>query len=323
MLTLSEIRDIAAGAVEIYEENGEYSFLRFEGEAREYYSEVGRSTAGILLDFVTDSDRIAFNYRCIKRVDRSHSFFDIYENGVLIGHSGKCFDEGEKEFSGRFESLLSSGEKRIMIYFPNLAEGRISELDLSEVAYAKRSEKKKSLLMMGDSITHGYDAYYPSLSYANTVARELDCETVNQAVGGEMFTVRCLPSVSSLQPDYITVAYGTNDWSWSHKTLEECRENAVEYFKKLRGLYPESEIFYISPLYRADNSRITEVGDLAGAVRCFSAVAESLGCSVINGEGLIPHHKGMFEDGYLHPNDLGFTQYANALLKELRKRGVN
>ncbi len=322
MLDLKNIRDITFGSIEVIAEGEEYRFIRFEGSARDFYGNVGLSTASVMLDFVTDSDKLAFDYRCIKRVDRFHCFFDVYENGVLICHSGKILGEEETELSGRVETALSLGEKRIQIYFPNLHEGRISRLELSAGAYIKRSEKRGRLLMLGDSITHGYDAYFPSLSYANTVATELDFEMTNQAIGGEMFKEKILPDTVSLAPDYITVAYGTNDWSWSGKTREECVKNAELFFGKLKRLYPRARIIYISPLYRGDNERITTVGDYFGAVECFKNVARSFGADVIDGWKLIAHSSAMFEDKYLHPNDLGFTQYAKALLKELSLLGV-
>ncbi len=322
MLSLSQIKSITFGALEVTEEYGEFCFRRFENTARDFYSSVGFSTASVLLDFLTDAEALSFDYRCIKRVDRCHCFFDIYENDVLIGHTGRVCEKEEAEFSGKYEVKLSSGSKRIRIYFPNLFEGRIKNLVLSGNTYIKRAEKSKKLLMMGDSITHGYDACFPSLSYANTVARELDFDMINQAVGGEMFKGASLPEKTSLSPDYITVAYGTNDWSWSHKTLDECIANERIYFEKLKALYPCSKIIYISPLYRGDNTRLTELGGFKESVRCFAETAAGYGASVIDGWELIPHTSEVFEDKYLHPNDLGFTQYAKALLRELYRLGI-
>ncbi len=322
MLLLSDIKKIAFGAIEICNEEEDFRFFRFENSARENYKLVGLSTASVMLDFITDSETLFFDYKCTRRVDRAHCFFDIYENNVLIGHTGKICEKEEVSLSGHYETKLSKGEKRIRIYFPNLYEGRISRFCLDEGASVKRSEKRGSILMMGDSITHGYDAYFPSLSYANTVARELDLDMTNQAIGGEMFRTSSLPETTSLTPDYVTVAYGTNDWSWSGKTLSECRDNAISYFEKLEKLYPASRIIYISPLYRGDNSRITSLGSFDEAVGCFTEVARGFGADIIDGVKLIPHDSAVFEDKYLHPNDLGFTQYAKALIAELALLGV-
>lgn len=322
MLSLPEIKNITFGALSVTSINGEFQFERFEGSAKERYVRVGRSTASVVLDFYTDSKNLSFDYHAVKIIDRNHCFFDVYENDVLIAHLGKMLEEGEQEFSGSYSASLSDGRKRIRIYLPNLHEGRISSVCLSDGAYIEPPCNRGTLLMMGDSITHGYDAYFPSLSYANTVIRELDLAGINQAIGGEMFREENLPDKSSFTPDVITVAYGTNDWSWSNKTREECAQNAKRYFSKLRRLYPDARLFYISPLYRGDNGRITTVGDFDGAVKEFSSVAEEFGAEVIDGVKLIPHTPEVFEDKYLHPNDLGFTQYAKALLSELEKRGL-
>jgi len=194
-----------------------------------------------------------------------------------IKHFGNFISSEEKKTSGHFEASLSKGEKRITLYLPNLWIATLSNITLDEGAFVKKHEKKKKLLMMGDSITHGFDAYFPSLSYANLIAKKFDFDMTNQAIGGEMFKEASLPESSSLTPDYITVAYGTNDWSWSEKTLEECVENARKYFKKLTSLYKSSKIIYISPLYRGDNKRITSVGDLDTAIQSFSSVAREYG----------------------------------------------
>lgn len=322
-LELESIKKIAFGAISVYEENGEIGFLRFEGEPKEVYGKTGRSTASVMLDFYTDSDTFTFDYSVSRCIDRDHAYFDLYENDVLICHFGETFSKDKIKTTGHFETTLSSGEKRIRLYLPNLFEAKLSNLCLGDGATLKFVEKRGKLLMLGDSITHGFDAYFPSLSYANTIGREFDFDCVNQAIGGEMFRLRILPESSSLSPDYITVAYGTNDWSWSNKTREECVQNARDFFNKLTGLYKNSRIFYISPLYRGDNKRITTVGDFLGAVEEFSKVAREFGCEVINGVNLIPHDSQMFDDKYLHPNDLGFTQYAKSLEKELRKLGVS
>lgn len=34
---------------------------------------------------------------------------------------------------------------------------------------------------------------------------------------------------------------------------------------------------------------------------------------------MTPHCTDFYSDGYLHPNDLGFTQYAENLCNEIRK----
>ena len=321
-LDLKSIENLTFGVLSVYEENGQTVFTRFEGAPIESYGKSGRSTASVMLDFYTDSESFKIDFSLTRCIDRDHAYFDLYEDEVLTYHFGKTFEKEESEFTGSFEAKLRKGEKRVRLYFPNLFQAKISSINLDDGCYYRRTKKEKTLLMMGDSITHGYDAYFPSLSYANTVARDFDFDMINQAIGGEMFRTRSLPEKSSLSPDYITIAYGTNDWSWSGKTREECTENARVFFEKLTSLYKNSRIFYISPLYRGDEGRITTVGDFFGAKDAFIEVAKSFGAEIIEGRNLIPHSPLMFDDKYLHPNDLGFTQYAKALKRELEKFGV-
>ena len=51
-------------------------------------------------------------------------------------------------------------------------------------------------------------------------------------------------------PDYITVAYGTNDWST--KDSETFKVNCKEFYTNLSKNYPEAKIFAISPIWRKD-----------------------------------------------------------------------
>ena len=48
------------------------------------------------------------------------------------------------------------------------------------------------MLCYGDSISQGYDAVFPSLSYTNQLARHFDAYSVNQCIGGERFVPELL-----------------------------------------------------------------------------------------------------------------------------------
>ena len=75
------------------------------------------------------------------------------------------------------------------------------------------------MIMFGDSITHGYDALNPSFSYANRLADLLNADFVNKGIGGERFFPTLAQLKDDIEPDYITVAYGTNDWAHSPKEV--------------------------------------------------------------------------------------------------------
>ena len=118
-------------------------------------------------------------------------------------------------------------------------------------------------------------------------------------------------------PDIITVAYGTNDWS--HCERDALIRSANEFFARLRAQYPKAQIFAVTPTWRADNHRVTKVGPFAEAGKIVRAAAEAQkDVTVIEGENLVPHLSNFFSDAYLHPNDAGFRYYADALYRAMR-----
>ena len=62
------------------------------------------------------------------------------------------------------------------------------------------------MLMLGDSITHGYDAISPSNSYASLVADMLDANAINKGIGGEVFWPQFAAMLDNITPEIITVA---------------------------------------------------------------------------------------------------------------------
>lgn len=64
------------------------------------------------------------------------------------------------------------------------------------------------------------------------LADALGAEEVNKAIGGECFFPELAATKEDFQPEYITVAYGTNDWS--RKLAEEFQTNCRAFcFKNL------------------------------------------------------------------------------------------
>ena len=123
---------------------------------------------------------------------------------------------------------------------------------------AGKTTLTEKLLLFGDSITQGYDSADPARSYASRLTDALCAEGINKGIGGERF----YPALATLRddflPDYITVAYGTNDWSSSAPEVfqTDCRA----FYENLRALYPDVKIFAMRPLWRPDGDRTTACG---------------------------------------------------------------
>ena len=314
-LTKNDIEKITYGALRITEEGEKFNFYRFSEEQHEVYEREyaefrrrAEGTASVSLDFYTDSEFIAFSYLTESKAGPliNYAFIDVWVDGMMVAHLGEYHNTARE----RYDTVkLPEGEKRVTLYLPTMFKTTLWDIELSDGASIKPVKKKYKALILGDSITHGYDAHFASLTYANTVIRELELDAVNQAIGGEVFRPTILGTAPLFKPDFITVALGTNDWG-GHPAADE-------YFKRLVALYPGVKIFYISPIWRANAN-----ADFYASVEKYEAIAKSYGIEVISGLKILHNMPEMFTDG-LHPSDLGFTQYANSLIKALRKFGIN
>ena len=96
-------------------------------------------------------------------------------------------------------------------------------------------------------------------------------------------------------------------------------EKANAFYVKLRALYPTAKIFAITPIWRADDDRVTKVGTFAEGVQIVKdAAAAQEGIVIVDGAKMIPHLRDVMADKYLHPNDYGFKFYANALYDAIK-----
>ena len=315
-LTLKDIESIASGALRV-EQNaeGEIALLRFTEEQFALYESVNKdffrkaySTAGMRLEMDTDAASIKLRYATKYASSRRFYYIDVFVDGVMVQHFGHSDVE---EVKSSLTVNLPEGMHRVCFYLPNLTELRIRSLELSDGATFSPVKRPLKLLCYGDSITQGYDAEFSSQSYANLLADKLGAKVVNQGIGGEVFRPELVTPLG-YDPDIITVAYGTNDWST--RTLERTLNASKGFYAKLRALYPKAKIFAITPIWRADDHRITKVGTFSEGVEIVrNAASAQEGVIVVDGSRMIPHLREVCSDRYLHPNDYGFKFYANAL----------
>lgn len=317
-LSYNQICNITHGAAIVEECNGSIRFCRFTRHQQAAYLQASPedfykktfATAGVRMCFTTDSAFLRLGYRITKASSRTFGWFDVYVNGVLVDHFG---GDTTQPLVGSREIDLSAGNKRVEIYFPWSAAGEIFSMELEDGAAIQPVEKKLRMLAFGDSITQGYDAIYPSRSYQNRLSDLLDASCINKGIGGERFFPALLDSEENFDPDLITVAYGTNDWSKRDPAFYE--EYCRSFFSKLTARYPKAKIIAITPIWRADNTKQTPFGaPLSEAVKLIERVCgEFPGITVIHGGSFTPRLGEFYSDGYLHPNDMGFAFYAEKL----------
>lgn len=335
-LDFDKIKEITCGAVRTEETAAGIRFYRFTKEQETIYEGVSAScyekslsTAGIKLRFKTNSTKLKLCAEVKSGSSRTFFAFDVFVDGSFVdsldNFTGveipKKYDLLQLNISGEHskEFNLGDGDKYVMVYLPWSVAATVKEISVDDGAYVEAVSFSKKLLAYGDSITQGYDALHPSSRYISKLAEALDAEEVNKAIGGEVFRPALAKAKEEYTPDYITVAYGTNDWS--HKTMEEFRENCKGFYLALREEYPDAKIFALAPIWRKDSVEMRDFGKFCEIEQCIAEIVEEIGnIHLISCFDFIPKEEKYFADLRLHPNDEGFEYYAQNLAHAVKEK---
>ena len=143
----------------------------------------------------------------------------------------------------------------------------------------------------------------------------LDAELYNKGLGGAPFCPHLVKAENGVDnPDYITVAYGTNDWS--HCEAETIKANCDGFLKELHQKYPGVPMFVLSPIWRADIDTPKKAGTYADVEKIIEDASKKYkNMTLVHGLELVPPDSRLFGDIRLHPNDHGFMCYAEGLKK--------
>ena len=321
-LNLRQLQAITLGALNIREEADGFHFDRMTPtqvinftQAEEEFGPKCEAPSGVRLDFYTDSPVLALRWHKAELVcGRNFCLFDVLVDGQLLLHSGTLDCTVEPE--GSFCVALPEGMHRVQVFFPLLNKVIVASVTLADGATVMPHRCAKRILFHGDSITQGYDAIFPSGSYANLLARHYDAEILDQAIGGAMFDPAIVQPVGAF--DFVVVAYGTNDWS--KKNMADFTADAAAFMARMSVTYGHIPVFIVLPIWRADTDRTDTAGDFMACRELLARLAASQGFHVLDDYDMVPHDPRLFSDAYLHPNDAGFQLYADRLIELIDQR---
>lgn len=333
-LTHETLRAITCGAVD-FEETDEYlQPHRFTKAQREYYtyseafSTRALAAAGIALSFETDSASLALEVEIVPSTRRYFSV-EVFVNGKLldcldnyseVGLPPQFYGDADlPKMNGVFEKTfaLGVGTKQVRVNLPWSKAVRIRKVVLDDGAILIPVKRSKKLLAFGDSITHGMDALRPSERYIAQLAEFLEAEEYNKAIAGDTYCPGLAACRENFTPDYISVAYGTNDWSI--KPRQRLIDHTRMFYEQLAKHYPGVPVFVLTPLWRADRDEFREFGsfdDVETIIRQAAAAFPQI--RVIRGYDLIPHDTSLFVEAQLHPTSEGFAHYGKNLIAQIR-----
>lgn len=327
VLNNEQIKSIAANCIDVRTRaNGRAQVVRFTDKQVAVYKAgnfIVQPTCApcACFDFTYDGEIISFEFDVISKTSRNFLSFDLYDGDVMV-HSLFTYadSEGQRQF---FYKFPDKKERRVRIFLPFSCTVEIWNFILDDGAHVTptSTEGRLKMLFLGDSITHGYDTHYTSMSYAATVARHFDAVCLNHGVGGYVFKAESLDAELPFTPDVITVAYGTNDWGRYCKDEDAYTAAANGYFDTLCTIYPSAHIFGILPVWRADEERRPERMPFTRVYEILREVYAAHGVECIDGEKAVPQMCSFYTDG-LHPNTVGQHVYGLSVIEALEAAGV-
>ncbi len=327
ILNFEQIKAMTIGAEKVTYDGDTYKFFRFTDKEEETAPNmIMKYTAGVWIECKTDAKSIKLKVRVSDPLSvRTYFSFDIFKNSTLVGTLQNLPDESLVgnyttipcplgEFEG--EINLDGGDGEVKILLPHSIIGEIEEIELIGATYAEPIGRDKLYIAIGDSITQGYDALHPSATYTYKIADMLSAKCINKAISGAIFNPKLLAAAENHNADYVSVAYGTNDWSMLDKNT--FTKNATEFFDILVEKYPNAQISVISPVWRGDSCVITAMGEFPIVSAILQDICEKHPrLKFVEGLDLIPHEPEMYGDLILHPSDEGFAHYFKGLEKQI------
>lgn len=319
ILTAQQIKKIAKG-VEYWEEGPENGLIprRFCKAQEEVYSSHEayflrtRATSGVRLECRTDASAMELSFRAFAGSAKDWYGIDLKINGQLFGHREGTLQESDHI---HWAQPLPAGEKTLTLYLPCLTGVEILEVGLENAAVLEPIEYVEKILVMGDSITQGYSAHFPSMNYVAQTAAYRNADYMNQAIGGETFHPEILTPLQ-WKPTMAIISYGSNDWAL--KDRQRLLADGGAFLERFHALYPELPTVVITPVWRVDSPtrrgddfRIEETDGIIQSI-----VAKYPNMRAVCGQKILPQIKELLDD-VAHPNELGHTVYAKRLAEKL------
>lgn len=313
ILTLDEIRWVTSGAPIIQNENGVFRFYKCTPKQTEAYralseglGERSLTTSGVRLDVVTDAKSVRFTPMTAGK-------YSVEMDGMLR----RTVDVTEATAGEETTLLLPAGEHRITLWLPSHAVGTLSEFALSGATFFRPYRARLRFLMLGDSITQGWNSGLDTEAYAPLLCRYMDAHSVIQGIGGAFYHRSTFDPALSFEPSLVTVAYGTNDFG-HYATVAEMAEEARQMLTAIKDTYGKRRIAVILPPPRFDKDQ-APMGSFDECRRALADVAKELELFTVDGYELVPQMEEMYADT-VHPNALGFSVMAHRLAEILKKQ---
>ncbi|MDF2926352.1 MAG: hypothetical protein K0R57_5266 [Paenibacillaceae bacterium] len=301
---------------------------RLMGSLRESLAWVAPQPSGGTIRFRTDSARLLIdaelmrNETSVRCTQAALSGFDVYleRNGALEFCSNLCAENNPLSFQAEAPNLGGRGMKNVVIYTPlqnPLKSVRIGLEEKATVCGPDPFAVAKPLLFYGSSITCGFCASRPGLTYPARVARELNADFINYGFGGNAKgDPEIARAIASLELSGFIMDYDLNAPCTEH--LEQTHQ---AFFEAIRRQQPELPVIILSaPVYHKDPEYFGRRRQIVKRTYERAAAEGDRNVYFVDGEAFFPgSHWAEFTVDRTHPNDAGFMHMAQTILPVIKQ----
>jgi hypothetical protein len=318
--------------------NGEY--FRLNAANKNAYPEDIRreaaTTAGGTLRFRVNGG--TFRIKAIRRTDVDYVARDSYAFDIYLGSgTGRTLWKTVKasSFYGNFESaelVLPEGAQEVMICLPRTVGFTSIQVAFKEGTRVGEAPDRigGKIGFYGSSISHGYSASSPSLSYAMTLCRSLDADCVNFGMSGAARGEKAVIDDICAKIKGLGLTAFVLEYDWNINSSIELEYGSTYWngypyytiYEKLRAaLGPDVPIIMISRPYFGYGSAGISEAEVNNCINVISRACDKAkaagdhAVAFISGKTFFGNEGGICHADNIHPNDKGCAMMA-AKIKE-------
>ncbi len=302
--------------------------LSYKDKVREAVWNLSKNSAGISVRFLTNSTSLRVRWELLNDLRMNHMAetgikgIDLYfKNGTEWQYLNTARPSGKSN-----DYLLIDNMTPVMrefrMYLP-LYDG-VTRLEIGIDSLGDmvkpRESTRKPIVFYGTSITQGGCASRPGMVHTSIISRKLDVDCINFGFSGNGRMEKPLAELISGIDASFYVLDGTNNM-----TPEQIHENAIQLVEIIRKNHPVTPIVFVEGMLNDKSFLDEKTRNLENAKN--TALKQEFEKMKRQGFRNIHYIEQAGGKGYdseatvdgIHLTDLGFSRYADFLIREFRK----
>lgn len=305
--------------------------LAYKDKVREAVWGLSKNSAGISLRFLTNSTSVRVRWELLNNLQMNHMAetgikgVDLYfKNGSEWQYLNTARPSGKTNDYLLIDNMTPE-LREFRMYLP-LYDGVVKlEIGIDSLGKMIMPEKSgsKPIVFYGTSITQGGCASRPGMVHTSIISRKLDVDCINFGFSGNGRMEKPLAELISDIDAQFYVLDGTNNM-----TPEQIHENAIQLVEIMRNRHPVTPVIFVEGMLNDKSYLDEKTRNMENAKN--NALRKEYEEMKRRGFKNIYYIEQAGGKGYdsestvdgIHLTDLGFSRYADFLIKEFRRLKV-